>query len=104
MTDIDNSVPHSFLDSDDCDDAVNSSSAKVYFGPVLSPEKKLVSMFSQHRNSGAQSLQIADVPAGPSHSVFEDFIPDAAVCAPSTPKFSNHTSHFFVEDGLHFPI
>ena len=107
MMDVDNTLPHSFTYSDDSDDAINSSSAKVYFGPILSPEKKLVSKFSRLRNEDIESQRVPDFRPIPPHPLLEktsrdsgSSFQDAVVCGPSTPKFSNHASHLLVEDGL----
>jgi hypothetical protein len=58
--DVDSLVPHS--PGSDSDDAYNSSSAKVYFGPLLSPEKKMAHMFEPN----TPRIILQDKKSGPS--------------------------------------
>ena len=98
LMDIDTTLPVSLLDSDDSDDAVNSSSAKVYFGPILSPEKKFVSKFNQ-----PAAFSIDTRPNIALFSTNTHTLSNQVLGAPSTPKASknNSRSQYLPEDGLY---
>lgn len=110
---MDNAQVPSFMDSDDSDDAVNSSSAKVYFGPILSPEKKFVSELNQPWDTTVDRQN--DITMGSSESVppillspafpeqgeqtIRNFYDMPSTKTPIRFKQDSHRSNLFAEDG-----